>query len=50
MIIFSCGLTLLPNKVCAITASVTEINLIGFFIAPTVSWSAKPFIIVGPVG
>lgn len=46
-IVFLCGFTPLPYKVCTITAGVAKINFIGFLIASTVSRSARFFLVAG---
>lgn len=46
-IVFLCGFTPLPYKVCTITAGVARINFIGFLIASTVSRSARFFLVAG---
>jgi len=49
-IVFLCGFTPLPYKVCTISAGVARINFIGFLIASTVSRSARFFIVAGLMG
>lgn len=49
-IVFTCGFTPLPYKVCTISAGVAEINFVGFLIASTVSRSARFFIVAGLLG
>jgi len=49
-IVFTCGFTPLPYKVCTISAGVANINFIGFLIASTVSRSARFFIVAGLMG
>ncbi len=49
-IVFLCGFTPLPYKVCTISAGAARINFIGFLIASTVSRSARFFIVAGLVG
>ncbi len=49
-IVFLCGFTPLPYKVCTITAGVAKINFIGFFIASSVSRSARFFLVAGLFG
>jgi len=49
-IVFLCGFTPLPYKVCTISAGAAKINFIGFLIASTVSRSARFFIVAGLVG
>lgn len=46
-IVFLCGFTPLPYKVCTITAGVAKISFIGFLIASTVSRSARFFLVAG---
>lgn len=46
-IVFTCGFTPLPYKVCTITAGVAKISFLGFIIASTVSRSARFFIVAG---
>jgi len=46
-IVFTCGFTPLPYKVCTISAGVAKINFIGFLIASTISRSARFFIVAG---
>lgn len=49
-IVFTCGFTPLPYKVCTISAGVAKISFIGFLIASTVSRSARFFIVAGLIG
>ncbi|HUS71609.1 MAG TPA: YqaA family protein [Sedimentisphaerales bacterium] len=49
-IVFTCGFTPLPYKVCTISAGVARISFLGFLIASTVSRSARFFIVAGLVG
>ncbi len=49
-IVFTCGFTPLPYKVCTISAGVAKINFLGFLIASTVSRSARFFIVAGLIG
>jgi membrane protein YqaA with SNARE-associated domain len=49
-IVFTCGFTPLPYKVCTISAGVAKINFFGFLIASTVSRSARFFIVAGLMG
>ena len=49
-IVFSCGFTPLPYKVCTISAGVAEISFIGFLIASAISRSARFFIVAGLFG
>lgn len=49
-IVFTCGFTPLPYKVCTISAGVAKINFVGFLIASTVSRSARFFIVAGLMG
>ena len=46
-IVFTCGFTPLPYKVCTISAGVARISFPGFLIASTVSRSARFFIVAG---
>ncbi len=49
-IVFTCGFTPLPYKVCTISAGVAKINFFGFLVASTVSRSARFFIVAGLMG
>ncbi|NLH17510.1 MAG: DedA family protein [Phycisphaerae bacterium] len=49
-IVFSCGFTPLPYKVCTISAGVAEINFAGFIIASVLSRSARFFLVAGLFG
>jgi membrane protein YqaA with SNARE-associated domain len=49
-IVFLCGFTPLPYKVCTISAGVAKISFLGFLIASTVSRSARFFLVAGLVG
>lgn len=49
-IVFVCGFTPLPYKVCTITAGIAEISFLWFLIASTVSRSARFFIVAGLMG
>ena len=49
-IVFTCGFTPLPYKVCTISAGVAKISFIGFLIASTISRSARFFIVAGLMG
>jgi membrane protein YqaA with SNARE-associated domain len=49
-VVFTCGFTPLPYKVCTISAGVARINFVGFLIASTVSRSARFFIVAGLMG
>jgi len=49
-IVFLCGFTPLPFKVCTISAGIAKINFIGFLIASTVSRSARFFLVAGLFG
>jgi membrane protein YqaA with SNARE-associated domain len=49
-IVFTCGFTPLPYKVCTISAGVAEISFIGFLIASALSRSARFFIVAGLFG
>ena len=46
-IVFTCGFTPLPYKVCTITAGIAKINFIGFIIASTVRRTARFFLVAG---
>ncbi|UCE50664.1 MAG: DedA family protein [Phycisphaerales bacterium] len=50
LVVFTCGFTPLPYKVCTISAGIAEINFFGFLIASTVSRSARFFIVAGLMG
>ncbi|MHC4060472.1 MAG: YqaA family protein [Planctomycetota bacterium] len=50
LVVFTCGFTPLPYKVCTISAGVARINFIGFLIASTVSRSARFFMVAGLMG
>ncbi|MCD6175459.1 MAG: DedA family protein [Planctomycetes bacterium] len=49
-IVFTCGFTPLPYKVCTITAGVAGIFFPGFLIASAISRSARFFIVAGLFG
>ncbi len=49
-VVFTCGFTPLPYKVCTISAGVAKINFVGFLIASTVSRSTRFFIVAGLMG
>ena len=49
-IVFLCGFTPLPYKVCTISAGVAKISFIGFLVASTISRSARFFIVAGLMG
>jgi membrane protein YqaA with SNARE-associated domain len=49
-IVFLCGFTPLPYKVCTISAGAAGINLPGFLIASTISRSARFFMVAGLFG
>lgn len=49
-IVFLCGFTPIPYKVCTISAGIAEINFLGFFIASTISRSARFFLVAGLFG
>ena len=49
-IVFTCGFTPLPYKVCTISAGVAKINFIAFLVASTVSRTARFFIVAGLMG
>ena len=46
-IVFTCGFTPLPYKVCTISAGMAKISFLGFMIASTVSRSARFFLVAG---
>lgn len=50
LVVFTCGFTPLPYKVCTISAGIAKINFFGFFIASTVSRTARFFIVAGLMG
>jgi membrane protein YqaA with SNARE-associated domain len=49
-IVFTCGFTPLPYKVCTISAGVAKIAFPGFLIASAISRSARFFIVAGLFG
>ncbi|MEN8126739.1 MAG: YqaA family protein [Planctomycetota bacterium] len=49
-IVFTCGFTPLPYKVCTITAGVAKIFFPGFLVASAISRSARFFIVAGLFG
>jgi membrane protein YqaA with SNARE-associated domain len=49
-IVFTCGFTPLPYKVCTISAGIAEINFFGFIIASVLSRSARFFMVAGLFG
>ena len=49
-IVFTCGFTPLPYKVCTITAGIAKIFFPGFLIASAISRSARFFIVAGLFG
>lgn len=49
-IVFTCGFTPLPYKVCTISAGVANISFLGFLIASTISRSARFFLVAGLFG
>lgn len=49
-IVFACGFTPLPYKVCTIAAGIAKINFLGFFIASALSRSARFFLVAGLFG
>lgn len=49
-IVFTCGFTPLPYKVCTISAGVAGINFPGFIIASVLSRSARFFMVAGLFG
>jgi len=46
-IVFTCGFTPLPYKVCTISAGMVKISFLGFIIASTVSRSVRFFLVAG---
>ena len=50
LIVFVCGFTPVPYKVCTISAGAAEINFLGFLVASTLSRSARFFIVAGLMG
>jgi membrane protein YqaA with SNARE-associated domain len=46
-IVFACGFTPLPYKVCTISAGVAKISFAGFIIASTIGRSARFFLVAG---
>jgi membrane protein YqaA with SNARE-associated domain len=49
-IVFTCGFTPLPYKVCTISAGIAKINFLGFMIASVLSRSARFFLVAGLFG
>lgn len=49
-IVFTCGFTPLPYKVCTITAGIAKISFFWFIIASAVSRSARFFLVAGLFG
>ena len=49
-IVFLCGFTPLPYKVCTISAGIAEISFPGFLVASTISRSARFFLVAGLFG
>jgi membrane protein YqaA with SNARE-associated domain len=49
-IVFTCGFTPLPYKVCTISAGIAKINFLGFIIASVLSRSARFFLVAGLFG
>ena len=49
-VVFTCGFTPLPYKVCTISAGVANITFTGFLIASTLSRSARFFLVAGLFG
>lgn len=49
-VVFTCGFTPLPYKVCTISAGVANISFLGFMIASAVSRSARFFLVAGLFG
>ena len=50
LIVFTCGFTPLPYKVCTISAGVAKISFLGFLVASTLSRSARFFMVAGLFG
>jgi len=50
LVVFTCGFTPLPYKVCTISAGIANISFVGFLIASTVSRSARFFLVAGLMG
>jgi len=46
-VVFTCGFTPLPYKVCTISAGIAKIDIIGFLIASALSRSARFFLVAG---
>jgi len=49
-IVFTCGFTPLPYKVCTISAGVARISFPGFLVASAISRSARFFLLAGLMG
>ena len=49
-IVFTCGFTPLPYKVCTISAGVARISFAGFLLASAISRSARFFLVAGLFG
>ncbi|MHC5060070.1 MAG: YqaA family protein [Planctomycetota bacterium] len=49
-IVFTCGFTPLPYKVCTISAGIARISFAGFLVASTLSRSARFFLVAGLFG
>jgi len=49
-VVFTCGFTPLPYKVCTISAGVARINFPGFLVASALSRSARFFLVAGLMG
>ncbi|MDH7598013.1 MAG: VTT domain-containing protein [Sedimentisphaerales bacterium] len=49
-VVFTCGFTPLPYKVCTISAGIAHIDLLGFVIASAISRSARFYLVAGLVG
>ncbi|MBP8304212.1 MAG: DedA family protein [Phycisphaerae bacterium] len=49
-VVFTCGFTPLPYKVCTISAGVAQISFAGFLIASILSRSARFFMVAGLMG
>jgi membrane protein YqaA with SNARE-associated domain len=49
-VVFTCGFTPLPYKVCTISAGIAHINFLGFLVASVTSRSARFFLVAGLMG
>jgi membrane protein YqaA with SNARE-associated domain len=49
-VVFTCGFTPLPYKVCTISAGIARISFLGFIVASTLSRSARFFLVAGLMG